>query len=38
MTVTDPAPTGMTQEEIHRLAGTYGYGWSDSDAAGAAAA
>ena len=37
MTVTDPAPTGMTQEETIASLGNYGYGWVDSDAAGAVA-
>ncbi|ALG84793.1 Fe-S cluster assembly protein SufB [Gordonia phthalatica] len=37
MTVTDPAATALTQEETIASFDRYGYGWSDSDAAGAAA-
>ncbi|MGB6126805.1 MAG: Fe-S cluster assembly protein SufB, partial [Gordonia sp. (in: high G+C Gram-positive bacteria)] len=36
MTVTDPA-TPMTQEETIASFDRYGYGWSDSDAAGESA-
>ena len=39
MTTTDPGRTAepMTQDEAIASIGNYGYGWHDSDAAGAAA-
>ncbi|MGB3696298.1 MAG: Fe-S cluster assembly protein SufB [Gordonia sp. (in: high G+C Gram-positive bacteria)] len=37
MTVTDPAATQLTQEETIASFDRYGYGWSDSDEAGASA-
>ncbi|WP_375498780.1 Fe-S cluster assembly protein SufB [uncultured Jatrophihabitans sp.] len=37
MTTTQPAPVTLTQDEQIDALGRYGFGWSDSDAAGASA-